>query len=48
MNYELMTRDLAVTMYKFPDLLVPRFQASDENRHGVQNHLPTEDPPVFA
>ena len=40
--------ELAAVMDVFSDLLLPCFQASDENQHGVQYHLPTEGPAVFA
>ena len=39
---------LTAIMGEFPDLLVPHFQPYDENRHGVEHHLPTEGPPVLA
>ena len=31
----------------FPDLLVPKFN-SPQNKHGVEHHIPTDGPPVFA
>ena len=40
--------DLASILNEFPELLVPRFHASDENLHGVEHHLTTTGPPVFA
>ena len=40
--------DLASIIDEFPELLVPRFRANDENLHGVQHHLQTLGPPVFA
>jgi len=40
--------ELASIIDEFPDLLVPRFKATDENLHGVEHHLPTQGPPVFA
>lgn len=40
--------ELAAILDEFPDLLVPRFQVSDENRHGVEHHLSTQGSPVFA
>ncbi len=33
---------------EFPDLLIPRFNISAENKHGVEHHLQTQGPPVFA
>ena len=48
--HELRTGDpqLASIIDEFPDLLIPRFKATDENLHGVEHHLPTHGPPVFA
>lgn len=40
--------ELAAILDEFPDLVEPRFKASDENLHGVEHHLPTQGPPVFA
>ena len=40
--------DLASILNEFPELLVPRFHASDENLHGVEHHLTTTGPPVFG
>ena len=33
---------------EFPELLVPRFQASDPNQHGVEHFIETDGPPVHA
>lgn len=33
---------------EFPELLVPRFQASDKNKHGIEHHIMTEGPPLHA
>ena len=40
--------ELAAIINDFPDLLQPRFTATDDNRHGVEHHLQTTGPPVFA
>ncbi len=40
--------DLASIPNEHPELLVPRFHASNENLHGVEHHLTTTSPPVFV
>ena len=40
--------DLASILDEFPELLVPRFHASDENLHRVEHHLTTTGQPVVA
>ena len=40
--------DLASILNEFPELMVPHFHTSDENLHGVEHHLITTGPPVFA
>ena len=40
--------DLAAILDEFPSLTVPRFTGRDKNLHGVEHHLPTTGPPVFA
>ena len=40
--------ELSSIIDEFPDLLVPHFKVTDENRHGVEHHLQTEGPPVAA
>ena len=32
----------------FPEILVPRFKSTDENKHGVEHHIVTEGPPLHA
>ena len=33
---------------EYPELLVPRFQSTDTNKHGVEHFIETEGPPVHA
>ena len=40
--------DLVSILNEFPELLVPRFHASDENLHGIEHHLASTGLPVFA
>ena len=40
--------ELAAIIDEFPEVLIPRFKLADENKHGVEHHLPTKGPPVFA
>ena len=40
--------ELTAIIDEFPDLMIPRFQTTDDNRHGVEHHLPTQGPPVYA
>ena len=48
--YRVRTDDnyLASILNEFPELLVPRFHASDENPHGVEHHLTTTGQLIFA
>lgn len=39
---------MAAIINDFPDVLTPHFRATDTNKHGVEHHLVTEGPPVFA
>ena len=32
----------------FPELLIPHFQSSDNNKHGVEHHIVTTGPPLHA
>ena len=40
--------EFAAILDEFPSLTVPRFTGRDKNLHGVEHHLPTTGPPVFA
>ena len=40
--------ELSTIINEFPNLLIPHFDVSDQNHHGVEHHLVTEGPPVFA
>lgn len=40
--------DLSTIIDEFPDLMIPRFKSTDENKHGVEHHLPTDGHPVYA
>ena len=40
--------ELAAIIEEFPEVSVPHFKSTDKNKHGVEHHLPTEGPPVFA
>ena len=32
----------------FPELLIPRFQPTDANKHGIEHHIVTTGPPLHA